>query len=556
MATFDVSSLRGVWTTSRCLWLTAGPHLCTAGHPLGDDRLGQRLQQTGLNPRQDRSTVLFALATERPAAVLARMLGIHFKVAIAWQQAASGDWNCLRRRRQPPFKKDNVMIRTHIQGLRADSGEAADADGEPVSCACPAAEPPRSAPSQGVGHSRCDPRRRATHSAARTGRVLATVGADYLHGREKIDAVNTTRQILLAAVGGTAILVGLGFTSRTYYLSRQGQLTDRYTKAITQLASDKVAERVGGIYALEHLMRESTTQHSTVVAVLAAFIRERASTNPRRSRGERDSGSRVEPSTPEIQQREPKPATDVQAALTVLARRPAGPEPDDINLSDTDLRGADLRWAQLERVQLGQSWLQYANLSSANLKAAFMRRAQLQHAWLVGVQLDEADLIDAQLEQANLGGTQLRNTDLRMAGLRSAHLRRADLTSASLAAACLEDAYLVDAQLRNAHLAGTWIGGRVHMKSIGDHSKEKKQDQDFDGAQLRGANLAGAKLHGARLATSPAGKPAPVQGITVAQLAEAHLDDTTELLDDLREALADHLQRQQLAEGAAPTSQA
>lgn len=29
---------------------------------------------------------------ELPAAVLARMLGIHIKVAVAWQHASAGDW--------------------------------------------------------------------------------------------------------------------------------------------------------------------------------------------------------------------------------------------------------------------------------------------------------------------------------------------------------------------------------------------------------------------------------------------------------------------------------
>ena len=53
------------------------------GHPLGSDRLGLRLQRIGLKPRQDRSTALFALATELSAAVLARMLGINIKVAVA-----------------------------------------------------------------------------------------------------------------------------------------------------------------------------------------------------------------------------------------------------------------------------------------------------------------------------------------------------------------------------------------------------------------------------------------------------------------------------------------
>ncbi len=35
---------------------------------------------------------LFQLATEIPAAVLARMLGIHIKVAVHWQHVSAGDW--------------------------------------------------------------------------------------------------------------------------------------------------------------------------------------------------------------------------------------------------------------------------------------------------------------------------------------------------------------------------------------------------------------------------------------------------------------------------------
>ena len=32
------------------------------------------------------------LATDLPAAILARMLGIHITVAVAWQRASAGDW--------------------------------------------------------------------------------------------------------------------------------------------------------------------------------------------------------------------------------------------------------------------------------------------------------------------------------------------------------------------------------------------------------------------------------------------------------------------------------
>lgn len=62
------------------------------GRPISAFQLGQRLRQLGLHPGQARSTALFQLATELPAAVLARTLGIHIAVAVAWQRASSGDW--------------------------------------------------------------------------------------------------------------------------------------------------------------------------------------------------------------------------------------------------------------------------------------------------------------------------------------------------------------------------------------------------------------------------------------------------------------------------------
>jgi hypothetical protein len=70
-------------------WLFPGGQ---PGRPISADRLGQRLRQLGLHPAQIRSTALFQLATEQPAAVLARMLGIHIKVAVAWQHVSAVDW--------------------------------------------------------------------------------------------------------------------------------------------------------------------------------------------------------------------------------------------------------------------------------------------------------------------------------------------------------------------------------------------------------------------------------------------------------------------------------
>lgn len=70
-------------------WLFPGGQ---PGRPISAFRMAERLNQLGIHSGQSRSAALFQLATDLPAAMLARMLGIHIAVAVAWQRASSGDW--------------------------------------------------------------------------------------------------------------------------------------------------------------------------------------------------------------------------------------------------------------------------------------------------------------------------------------------------------------------------------------------------------------------------------------------------------------------------------
>jgi hypothetical protein len=86
---------------------------------------------------------------------------------------------------------------------------------------------------------------------------------------QKQALVVTLAQIL----SGTALLSGLYFTWRTLQVNREGQITERYTRAIDQLGKvedgRKLFEiRVGGIYALERIARDSPKRdYSTVMEV-------------------------------------------------------------------------------------------------------------------------------------------------------------------------------------------------------------------------------------------------------------------------------------------------
>ena len=61
-------------------WLFTGGQ---PGRPISGLRMIDRLRELGIRPGQARSAALFQLATDLPAAVLARMLGIHITVAVA-----------------------------------------------------------------------------------------------------------------------------------------------------------------------------------------------------------------------------------------------------------------------------------------------------------------------------------------------------------------------------------------------------------------------------------------------------------------------------------------
>lgn len=70
-------------------WLFPGGQ---PGRPISTAHMGVRLRGLGIRPNPARSAALFSLATELPAAILARMLGINIDVAVTWQQASAGDW--------------------------------------------------------------------------------------------------------------------------------------------------------------------------------------------------------------------------------------------------------------------------------------------------------------------------------------------------------------------------------------------------------------------------------------------------------------------------------
>ncbi len=92
-------------------------------------------------------------------------------------------------------------------------------------------------------------------------------------------------------------------------IAQESQLTDRFATAVKLLGDDKRDIRLGGIYALERLSKNSKADHWAIMETLSAFIRENAPWPPK---DDKHKGKLPE---------DIKPETDIQAALTVIGRR-------------------------------------------------------------------------------------------------------------------------------------------------------------------------------------------------------------------------------------------
>ncbi|MFF4412852.1 pentapeptide repeat-containing protein [Streptosporangium sp. NPDC001559] len=293
------------------------------------------------------------------------------------------------------------------------------------------------------------------------GLVAHDLAGETVAAQDRLKAVNDVRTTLVQAVGGMVLLFGAYATWRQLRVSQdglratqEGYITDRFSRAVDQLGSDKLETRIGGLHALWRIAEHSARDREAVISIKAAYLRTHLPWPP------------TEPEAPtadtpinDVVPLEVR-AADAQVALTGLGMLCQHREQPWVNLSVTDLRRADCDGLWLPGVNLDRSCMEAAglyhanltqaslvsvNLRHADLKTAILRRARFALADLRGARLvetnvrdadfTEADLREANLRKADAGGAVFRRADLRLADLRGTDLSTADLLQARLTGA-------------------------------------------------------------------------------------------------------------------------
>ena len=160
--------------------------------------------------------------------------------------------------------------------------------------------------------------------------------------RDRIQLVT----LIAISLPGLAALAALVFTwlqvqqnAKQLDISEQGQITNRFNAAVTNLGSLSMDVRIGGIYALERISEDSKRDEETIPVILSAYVRNHAHLSPENAK-----------KTQSWHDDKP-PRADVVAATVCPTSFPVlgGGWAHDEDLSHSDERVA--RWSRIDELR-------------------------------------------------------------------------------------------------------------------------------------------------------------------------------------------------------------
>lgn len=331
----------------------------------------------------------------------------------------------------------------------------------------------------------------------------------YSNGEES-KGIRSTILMLTALLGVSGIPL---FIWRTKIAQSQAETardrayTELFTKAIEQLGAEKPAKkvivgedqdhttiddyvpnievRIGAIFALERIMKDSEKDAASVVDTLAAYVRENCGKptlvceipSPIDFESTREWLNAIQNYVGHV--RSPEQGSlvararalrdqprvnraDINTALTVIGRRPDWlkdpekfksqtseiPDLQNVNFLGWDLREFDLSWCNLSGANM-----QGANMLDANMQGANMSHAQMQGAELINAQMQGANMSGANMQGAYMLVANMQGVDMSYAQMQGADMTNAKMQGANMSGANMQRAYMGDAEIQVANMS-------------------------------------------------------------------------------------------------------
>lgn len=281
--------------------------------------------------------------------------------------------------------------------------------------------------------------------------------------KERLTLEDNIRKTWAQILGGLILLATLIPAYYTFVLNQEGQITDRFNKAVTNIGSNEITVRLGGLYALERIDKDSEKDHWTIVEIISSFVRERSNLETEKAKSIppeiNSQNSLTKPTNAKLVESDQvattiknssKIATDVQTALTILGRLPK------------------VKGGMMDRIDLTGAYLPQAKFIDLDFSYAFFINATLTSADFSLTNLTQANFIEADLKNADFGAAKLNQATFRQANLAGANFRGADLSGVDFYEANLKGSSLDARKITAEQLAGAVID----QKTVFSHEME------------------------------------------------------------------------------------
>ena len=225
---------------------------------------------------------------------------------------------------------------------------------------------------------------------------------------------------------GTGIApLGLYLTyNRTQSLRMQTD-TDTFTKSIELLGNHNPAVRQGGIYSLGRIARDNSKLHTTIMRIMASYIREKTCKEfNEKLEQERFQNNRDEL----IQELSKKPMpSDIEAAIEVIRERQIS--------NDESLKGNEKSFKP--KFDLSNAYIFNAEFGDANFSK---------------INFSDSKMIKCRFDRTNLSGSYFAKSDLQESSFVNSILRSCEFIKTNFQGCDFEGCDLSDSEFKNCNL--------------------------------------------------------------------------------------------------------
>jgi uncharacterized protein YjbI with pentapeptide repeats len=197
-----------------------------------------------------------------------------------------------------------------------------------------------------------------------------------------------------------------------------------------------IESRLGALYSLERLLSESERDQRAILETLCAYVRENSPAELPTDDANRQELARGNISLKRTER------SDVQAALTVIGRRPlqvqerADAEGWRLDFRESNLVGYDFTAHNFDCADFTDAFLNSAKLNTGSFKKCTFKNTVLQKARLNG-----ADFSRSTFENCNVKAAKIEDTNFSQATFEGTDLREAAVASLDISGANLERAF-------------------------------------------------------------------------------------------------------------------